>query len=105
MTGGVGSLSCSPGFKRMGRLVGSIVSYRCSHFYSCSHCVLLSQFASFCPLQEVCHRYWPDGDVQEFGEMEVESLSMKQCDGYTTRILTVTKVVQILLIIIVNTVL
>ncbi len=50
-------------------------------------------------LQEVCHRYWPDGDVQEFGEMEVELLSMKQCDGYTTRTFTVTKVVETVLII------
>ncbi len=41
----------------------------------------------------MCHRYWPDGDVQEFGEMEVELLSMKHCDGYTTRTLAVTKVV------------
>ncbi len=44
-------------------------------------------------LQEVCHRYWPDGNVQEFGQMEVELLSMKQCDGYTTRTFAVTKVV------------
>ncbi len=47
MTGGVGSLSCSPSFKTMGRLVGSIVAYRCSHFFSFLSLYTLSQLPPF----------------------------------------------------------